>query len=728
MGQTDRSLTILLLLICMFASSLYSTVEINADHPYIQYFGRWDFSDPLSPSHSWPGVYIYAVFEGTSIGVKLNDNYVYYNVFIDDQLYSIFKGNKSGTASYTLASGLADTIHTILFTKRCETTWTKFSFHGFILDDGKSLLPPPEKTVRKIEFIGDSYTSASGNEYTEPGQPPDGDAQYTNIYEGFGPITARNYGAQYHMTSLSGWGLVLDWTGSFANNIPGIFDQTHLYTEDPEWDFQNWIPNLVVIGLGLNDYSGFGGYEEGVAPDETVLYKSRYHEFIQRIRDNYPGVKILAVAAHIDWMQQTISEVVTEENNNGNHDVFYTFYPYYEGGYVNNGHPNVETHHKIAERLIATIDTIDAWEPYQDILPPYFTKLPESPFTVYGTLCNLKVKTNSYATVRFSTEDKSYDEMENEFTITGQREHSVSIPCVHNQQYTYYLRAADLSNNAMDTSAVITFSVDTTKHIQRWYDSNFDDTAWKLGSAPLGFGNNGNEATEIAQVQTAYFRHWFQLDDATSLTRMSAILKYDNGGVVYVNGSEIGRTNMPDSEIDYNTDASTDVSGNTVFSFDEDDLTLLKNGLNLITVEIHQNSMDNSDLIFDLKLRSSDTYIDYGSEWKYDDSGNEPKDQLISSGVRPFVESSPQKYRLHQNYPNPFNPITTISFDLFEKGHTTLTVFDLLGRKLKILVDKELKSGTYQFEFDGSTLPSGDYFYQIKFEAYSENKKFILLK
>jgi hypothetical protein len=259
MKRICQSFFFLLSIMFLTASLLYSATDIPADHPYIQYFGRWDFTDPLAPSHSWPGVYIYAEFEATGIGVKLSDNYTYYNVFIDDDPVIVFKGNVAGIASYTLASGLTDGNHTILFTKRCETTWTDFSFHGFILDDGKNLLPPPDKPERKIEFIGNSFTSASGNEYTEEGRPPEGDAQYTNIYEGFGPITARNYDAQYQMTSISGWGLVLDWTGDYSKNIPNVFDQTHLYTALPVWDFQTFQPNLVVIGLGLNDYSGFGG-------------------------------------------------------------------------------------------------------------------------------------------------------------------------------------------------------------------------------------------------------------------------------------------------------------------------------------------------------------------------------------------------------------------------------------------------------------------------------------
>ena len=131
---------------------------IPASDPNIQYFGRWDFSNLSAPTHSWPGVYIVAKFEGTSVGISTNDNFSYYNVFIDDTVFIDFHGTNSNVASYTLKTGLQDTVHTILITLRNETNWTKFSFNGFILDSGKNLLPPPALPSKGIEFIGDSYT------------------------------------------------------------------------------------------------------------------------------------------------------------------------------------------------------------------------------------------------------------------------------------------------------------------------------------------------------------------------------------------------------------------------------------------------------------------------------------------------------------------------------------------------------------------------------------------
>jgi len=715
---------------------LHSTQNIPANHPYIQYYGRWDFSDSLAPSHSWPGVYLYAEFEGTSIGVRMNDNYCYYNVFIDGKLSSVFKGSSAGVTSYTLASGLSDSNHTLLFTKRNETTSNKYSFHGLILDDGKNLLPPPAKPMRKIEFIGDSYTSASGNEWTDNTKPLDKETQYTNIYEGFGPITARNYNAQYQMTSQAGYGLVVDWESNYANTIPDKFDRTLCYTSLPKWDYEQWIPNLVVICLGLNDYSGFGGYSGPIAKDKTDLFKSRYHDFIETIRDVYPGTKILIVAANsVEWIQTAASEVVVEENNLGKNDAFYTYFPKYEdSSYVFGGHPTVATHHLIAERLIAKIDSIDAWHPYQDLLPPRITKLPVSPFIVYDTTYTLTIQTDSYATMRFSTIDKPYNQMDSVFTVTGKREHSVTFSCSHNQHYTYYLRGIDVFGNAMDTSAVVIFQVDTTKTLLNWASLGYDHSGWKTGLAPLSNISADSPKTLVSSVITAYFRKNITIADISKITAIGIFIKAHDGAVVYANGSEVARINMfTDEEISYHSVAigakafNNMVAINTPAGFSK-----LHNGENTVAVEIHTASSTVPSVSFDCYILDNlGYYFKLGSEWHYYDNGDTPPNQLADKITDVLSEQQslqPKSFILYSNYPNPFNPSTTLKFDIPSKSHVTIYIFDLLGRKVATVVDEVKSEGTYNIRFDGSALSSGLYFCRLQAGNRVAIQKLILLK
>lgn len=73
----------------------------------------------------------------------------------------------------------------------------------------------------------------------------------------------------------------------------------------------------------------------------------------------------------------------------------------------------------------------------------------------------------------------------------------------------------------------------------------------------------------------------------------------------------------------------------------------------------------------------------------------------------------PTSFALEQNYPNPFNPTTKISFALPKAGLVTIKVFDVLGKEIETLVNESLKPGTYEATFDGSSYPSGVYFYQL---------------
>ncbi len=95
----------------------------------------------------------------------------------------------------------------------------------------------------------------------------------------------------------------------------------------------------------------------------------------------------------------------------------------------------------------------------------------------------------------------------------------------------------------------------------------------------------------------------------------------------------------------------------------------------------------------------------------------------------------PKYYELSQNYPNPFNPGTNIGFRIAEFGLVNLTVYDVLGREIQMLVKQELKPGTYEVDFNGSNLPSGVYYYKLEFSqagssisSFTESRKMVLTK
>ena len=86
------------------------------------------------------------------------------------------------------------------------------------------------------------------------------------------------------------------------------------------------------------------------------------------------------------------------------------------------------------------------------------------------------------------------------------------------------------------------------------------------------------------------------------------------------------------------------------------------------------------------------------------------------------------QYKLHQNYPNPFNPETKIKFDLPVSGNVKLSVYNILGEEIIVLLNERLNAGSYELDFNGTNYSGGVYFYKMTDGKSIELKKMILLK
>jgi len=98
----------------------------------------------------------------------------------------------------------------------------------------------------------------------------------------------------------------------------------------------------------------------------------------------------------------------------------------------------------------------------------------------------------------------------------------------------------------------------------------------------------------------------------------------------------------------------------------------------------------------------------------------------VSNSLPPVAQ--PVEFRLHQNYPNPFNPATVISYELPTASDVTLEVFDMLGRRVALLVDESQSAGTHTAEFDASNLASGVYLYRITAGEFLQARQMVLVK
>ena len=359
MKRICRLCLIIILSLSGLTTMTYASKLVPPNDPNIQYYGRWDMSDSLHPRYAWPGVYLCVEFSGTSIGIRIADRTNYFNVTIDGKLHGVFHGTKPGEADYLLADNLANSRHTLRLSRRNITLGESYSFGGFILDDNASFFPPAPKLMRKIEFIGDSFTAAESNEAKEQQLPWEERFPVTNIDKGFAPIIARYFNAQYTTTCRSGSGMVCDWKGKTEESIPVKFNHTLMDAASPLWDFNQWIPDVVVVSLGLNDHSGLRGKDGKITEEKSALFRKTYHEFLETIRTVYPNVKIVAVAAFPEWIQINVKQVVDEEKKSGKQDIYYTFFDEFAGGYVANGHPTVETHQKMADQIIKSMESFD---------------------------------------------------------------------------------------------------------------------------------------------------------------------------------------------------------------------------------------------------------------------------------------------------------------------------------------------------------------------------------
>ena len=143
-----------------------------------------------------------------------------------------------------------------------------------------------------------------------------------------------------------------------------------------------------------------------------------------------------------------------------------------------------------------------------------------------------------------------------------------------------------------------------------WKELNYDASAWKEGPAQHGYGDQ-DVSTVVSygldpdkKYITTYFRHSFTVTDPSALAAVSLGLVRDDGAVVYLNGREVFRSNMPGGTIAHTTRASSVVAGTDESTFFETSVEpgWLRPGTNVVAVEVHQANAASSDLSFDFRL------------------------------------------------------------------------------------------------------------------------------
>jgi hypothetical protein len=123
--------------------------------------------------------------------------------------------------------------------------------------------------------------------------------------------------------------------------------------------------------------------------------------------------------------------------------------------------------------------------------------------------------------------------------------------------------------------------------------------------------------------------------------------------------------------------------------------------------------------------------VDLGAIWVGQTGANKKLyfDRFLAVvGIDPVNNTIPEKFALGQNYPNPFNPSTKIDFSVPVNSQVTMKLYDVTGKEVAILLDKQMSTGNYNLSFNASSLPSGVYFYTLSAGSFTETKKMVLVK
>lgn len=330
----------------------------NSNTPGVRYKGRFDFSEAQGPKFAWSASTIYARFYGTSVSAKLKsfgDNY--FLIVIDGKvIINSLQLNKGEEKTFVFASHLIEGEHEVSIVKRTEFYLGTAQFLGFDFDHGK-ILTPSEPAKMKIEIIGDSVSCGFGNEAQH--QSIEYSPKYDNSYLSYASIAARYLKAEHIIIGRSGYGLIRNFDGDKINTLPKIYSFI-LPDKEAVWQFKNFVPEVVVINLGTNDFSF------GCIPDEQEFILA-YISLVNRIHENYPKAKIIcAIGPIIDAKALELTRNYIKNNvvdflrENKKEWIYFLEFEHQleSNGYGINFHPSLKTHEIMGEYLAEFISKI----------------------------------------------------------------------------------------------------------------------------------------------------------------------------------------------------------------------------------------------------------------------------------------------------------------------------------------------------------------------------------
>ncbi len=344
--------------------------KIAANDKALSYMGRIDFSNPEEPRFFFPGSSVTVRFKGTAAKARIRNHKVYnvqeLGVLIDGRQFKITFEHAEEPIELDIADGLENKEHELILFKRQDGShW--FEFLGFEIDG--EILPPLPKPERKIECFGDSVSAGAvveAVENTGKCDPDDSRGVYDNAWYSYSMITARNLKAQLHNVAQGGIA-IFDDTGYFHSpdciGMETVYNKTAYFPEAgySEWDFESYVPNVVLFAVGQNDPHREGGRSDNDIrnPDFRTKWKDRYKKILEDLRSHYPKavfILLLTVLCHDSEWDAAVEEIRNELDSEGFVEIYH--YMFKRTGAATPGHPRIYEQYEMAEELTAFISTL----------------------------------------------------------------------------------------------------------------------------------------------------------------------------------------------------------------------------------------------------------------------------------------------------------------------------------------------------------------------------------
>ncbi|KYF53619.1 endo-1,4-beta-glucanase, partial [Sorangium cellulosum] len=339
----------------------------------IRFIGRFDTTKPEGPRFSWAGSAIVTRFSGTSLSVRFNDASTpdqsnYFQVVVDGESKGVLEVNNQEDL-YRVVEGLPDGEHDLLLHRRTEPLVGVTQFVEFIPEDGEALLPVPPAPERRIEIIGDSISAGYGIDGPDQNCPFTSETE--NNYLAYSALTGRLLEADTNIIAWSGRGVIRNYDDEAADTMPEIYGRTIADEAQPAWDFSSWVPQVVVINLGTNDFSiNVPGDAQFRQP-----FTNGYAGLVETVREKYPEAFIFCTigpmlsdgypegAQALTRARDYIGQVVEDRNADGDDRVRLLEFPAQSeaNGYGCDWHPSAKTNELMATQLAEAISEELGW-------------------------------------------------------------------------------------------------------------------------------------------------------------------------------------------------------------------------------------------------------------------------------------------------------------------------------------------------------------------------------